>query len=818
MQKKLLISLFCFSWSIASFGQDIGLLAALSPTSGCEISSTETVTVQVFNYGASTSSSFNVSYKINGGAAVTDVVALGLFPSLTGYTHTFSVSADLSVPGTYTFQLYTSLAGDINSTNDTINGYVVISDANTVGGVVNSSGSVCLSGNSGTLTLTGEIGSILNWEFSDDFGGLWNNISNTTNSESFLNLPTETWYRAIVDNGFCPTDTSSIAQMTIDLPTIGGSLSGPLVVCIPPNSGSVNLSGELGSIVDWESSIDGGVTWSSLFNTTSSESFTNLAVTTWYRVPIQNGSCAMAYSDTVIVNVQAGAVGGIFTSGDFAVCDSANSGTISVNGYSGVIGSWEESTDGGTLWDTIVNSTDSLNYLNITVTTVYRMIVLGCVDDTSNLLTVTVDAMPIGGTVMTDTTVCELVNFGYSNLSGHSGSILDWEKSTNGGGIWSGLGNTTVTNDFSGISTTTMYHAIMGSGVCPNEVSNDITVTVDPTSQIGSVLGPLSVCEIANSDSVYLSGSIGSAINWNESSDAGITWDSVGSGNSHSFINLTNTAYYQVIIQSGVCLPDTGYFNVNVDSITNPGLLSANDTVCFDQNSGTLFLSGNNGVILEWQSSIDGSAWSSIPLTTNNYSYVNILAAEYYRVEVVNGICPLVYSNVVFLDMHPVNYFISSDTTIDAGDQATLTATGGASYSWSPFSVLDGTTGSSVQASPISSTYITIEITDTFGCVYQDSIFVTVLNSQIVIANLITRNGDGLNDVWKISGVEDGGVVNALVFNNNGQVVYQSSNYNNDWSGEYSGGSLPDGTYYYVVNINNTGVEKTGSLDLHSRN
>ena len=39
------------------------------------------------------------------------------------------------------------------------------------------------------------------------------------------------------------------------------------------------------------------------------------------------------------------------------------------------------------------------------------------------------------------------------------------------------------------------------------------------------------------------------------------------------------------------------------------------------------------------------------------------------------------------------------------------------------------------------------------------------------------------------------------IVNRWGDVVLRSDNYQNDWDGQFSGGNLPAGTYYYILNV-----------------
>lgn len=64
--------------------------------------------------------------------------------------------------------------------------------------------------------------------------------------------------------------------------------------------------------------------------------------------------------------------------------------------------------------------------------------------------------------------------------------------------------------------------------------------------------------------------------------------------------------------------------------------------------------------------------------------------------------------------------------------------------------------------------------------------------------NTITPNGDGVNDLWKVDNVEIYQGYDLYIFNARGDVVYESSNYQNDWNGSFQGHPLPPGVYYYL--------------------
>jgi gliding motility-associated-like protein len=69
----------------------------------------------------------------------------------------------------------------------------------------------------------------------------------------------------------------------------------------------------------------------------------------------------------------------------------------------------------------------------------------------------------------------------------------------------------------------------------------------------------------------------------------------------------------------------------------------------------------------------------------------------------------------------------------------------------------------------------------------------------LIIADLLTPNGDGVNDTWLIEGLSliDGCTVS--IFNRWGNKLYETTSYQNEWDGTKDGKRLPDGAYFYVI-------------------
>jgi len=78
------------------------------------------------------------------------------------------------------------------------------------------------------------------------------------------------------------------------------------------------------------------------------------------------------------------------------------------------------------------------------------------------------------------------------------------------------------------------------------------------------------------------------------------------------------------------------------------------------------------------------------------------------------------------------------------------------------------------------------------------------------IPQAFTPNGNNINDVFEIPGLEGYDMKELYVYDRYGGLVYDSKDYQNNWDGTNSSGEqLPDATYYYLLRVTG-GKEKAG--------
>jgi gliding motility-associated-like protein len=143
------------------------------------------------------------------------------------------------------------------------------------------------------------------------------------------------------------------------------------------------------------------------------------------------------------------------------------------------------------------------------------------------------------------------------------------------------------------------------------------------------------------------------------------------------------------------------------------------------------------------------------------------------------------------------------DQTIYIGQSVMLQGSGGDSYSWSPINFLNDPNIANPIASPIQTTRYVLTASEIGGCSATDSVTIFVKTQVDCFEGqyTITPNGDQYNEYLNINCLQF--FENELkIFNRWGQIVYTFKNYSNQWNGVTNEGKdLPDGTYYFIIEL-----------------
>ncbi len=181
---------------------------------------------------------------------------------------------------------------------------------------------------------------------------------------------------------------------------------------------------------------------------------------------------------------------------------------------------------------------------------------------------------------------------------------------------------------------------------------------------------------------------------------------------------------------------------------------------------------------------------------------------------------PCVIDGTISIVVNPIPSNVSAGPSfsIVVGGGVNLQASGSAnSYTWTPSIGLSNPSILSPFANPQQTTVYTLTAENSFGCSYSDTMVVTVNAPCLDPAKIFTPNNDGLYDKWVVFNSNCISKVEANVYNRWGGLVYHSDDYRNTWDGSYKNKTLPDATYYYVLNIvDNNGIKytKKGSVTI----
>ena len=357
------------------------------------------------------------------------------------------------------------------------------------------------------------------------------------------------------------------------------------------------------------------------------------------------------------------------------------------------------------------------------------------------------------------------------------------------GGTYSGPGVTgsTFTPDSVGTGTFTLTYTVTGGNSCTNSANQTIVVHGLPTVTAST---DQTVCE-GTAVSIYGSGA-----------DT-YTWDN-GVSDGIAFTPPVGTNIYIVTGTDANGCQNTDTTSVTVNP--NPTL-----TVSPDQDfclGDTLVLTASGASTYDWDSG-----------ASSNASY------EFYPTQSGNSTVTG-YSSVGCSSSENVNYILDDPSLVDAGiDQSIcegfttyLSASGGTNYIWNGPGVMNENT-QDISFTVDTSAYYYVTVTTAQGCVYTDSVFITSVSDPsclIETVTSITPNNDGVNDTWRIVGIEAFPDNTVTIFNRWGDIVFQEDGYDNDivvWDGMLNGNKLGAGTYFYVIEIVN-GPKQSGWIQL----
>lgn len=155
---------------------------------------------------------------------------------------------------------------------------------------------------------------------------------------------------------------------------------------------------------------------------------------------------------------------------------------------------------------------------------------------------------------------------------------------------------------------------------------------------------------------------------------------------------------------------------------------------------------------------------------------------------------------------------------ISLGDQVTLSVSGEGTYLWDVSEgIISGqNTDSSIVVRPVKNTTYKVIVSNGTACSVVESIVINVMDDykMLVPNNMVTPNGDGVNDVWVVKNIDLYPNNEVKIFDRAGRVIYYKNGYNNEWDATFNGAQVPEDTYYYVLYFDSGKNKLTGFISV----
>jgi gliding motility-associated-like protein len=406
---------------------------------------------------------------------------------------------------------------------------------------------------------------------------------------------------------------------------------------------------------------------------------------------------------------------------------------------------------------------------------------------------------PVQVIVSTNTTVPNISISGTQTLTCSSPTAAITTTATGVTYVWtgsstivSGQGTGVVTVNASGDYTVVITDATNG---CTNTVTSHIDADTNvPAASISATTSNSTIS--CQNTSVVLSASV------TPSGTYSYTW--APSGNTTTTENVTSAGVYGVLVYNSVTgCTTTAQYTVTGNTVT-PTVVTTNTTLPCGSTSVTLNATATN-VSYSWSTTngtISSGSTTSSPTVGSAGDYIVTVTDNSNGCTNSSTVTVISTSVAASFSANPTSG--SSPLLVNFTNQTPGT---GNIYSWN-FGDDNNNTSTSTDPNHTYNTTgnytVTLTVTDASGsCSSTATISIEVLeNSSIIVPNVFTPNGDGKNDVFKITstGIKE---ITCNIFNRWGSKVASITEVHGIWDGS----NANDGTFFYILTA--TGFDGT---------
>ena len=393
------------------------------------------------------------------------------------------------------------------------------------------------------------------------------------------------------------------------------------------------------------------------------------------------------------------------------------------------------------------------------------------------------------GSCVSDTTH---YTFNGNASTGFNNINYQWEVSSDTGKTWQDIAGATSSSYYLAINPVGYYMYRLSIAEGTSISINDCRIVSDTIIYNRSPLPQMNVAK-----DFYNCTGDNFTVNANPSNT--YTWSGPGSfSNSASSliinnITLADSGKYIANMVSTYGCTNTDSFFLHVKKrpvarvVSVPGICSGD----------TVLLMGSGGETYSWKPATD------ILNPTDSITLAFPKDTTVYTLYATNGICTDTQSIRIVVWTKPTAN-IAPVAPMHEGHSVMLngTATGSdISYYWNPRQYIENMNSLTPTIYPSVNTTYYLTVLSSHDCgTATDSVFVRVY-SNLHIPNAFSPNGDGHNDYWTIGNLSKYPNAEVRVFDRGGNMVLNVAKNFTKWDGNINGNPVPDGTYYYLIDL-----------------
>jgi gliding motility-associated-like protein len=342
------------------------------------------------------------------------------------------------------------------------------------------------------------------------------------------------------------------------------------------------------------------------------------------------------------------------------------------------------------------------------------------------------------------------------------------------------------------VTTTGSYTVrVTNSSGCTSALSPTTIITVNslPLTPVITASGPTAICE-------------GSSISLTSSPEAVYLWST---GSTTASINAKASGNYtvQVTNSSGCTSVVSVPKIVTVNSLPEAPVIFADGPATFCEG-GKVILTSGGGI---------GYIWSNSETTQS----ISVTASGSYSAKLTNKAgCQSIPSSPITVNVNALPVVNPGpDQILESEFETRMTAALSSSETGEWFLIsgsgqIDDNHSPTSEVNELSSgENVFLWKVSNGSC--EDSAKVKVIVHGVFVPSVITPDGDGKNDYFRIKKPE--GRMELRIINKWGNEEFSSTNYLNDWDGRNNKGSeLPTDTYFYILKTQNAKIIKGSVL------